>query len=221
MKNKGVYKKWILRIFFGLISLNLIGLVSSYYWIEKSTSKRIFNNLYDVPVNNVGLVLGTSKNSSQGKKNLFFFYRIKAAAELYKAGRIKHILVSGDNRTAYYDEPTDMKLALIAQGIPENKITLDFAGLRTFDSVVRCHEIFGQNNFTIISQDFQNRRALFIADHISGTKAVAFNADNVSFTSKPKTFVREIGARFKCVLDLYLLKTKPRHLGKKEFINVN
>ena len=179
---------------------------------------QLFNDLTTIPENKVGLVLGTSKKTGSGSPNVFFVNRIKAAAQLYKAGKIKHILVSGDNRRHDYDEPTDMKLALIAEGVPDSCITLDYAGLRTFDSVVRCYEIFGQKNFTIISQDFQNERALFVANHTPEINAIAYNAKSVSFKYHPKTFVREIGARVRCVLDVYILNTRPHHLGKKEII---
>ena len=188
-------------------------------WIVSNTRKQIYNNVNEIPENKIGLVLGTIK-AAKGGMNPFFVNRIKAAVELFKAGKIKHIIVSGDNHVNSYDEPSDMRDALIAEGIPSECITLDYAGFRTFDSVVRCRKIFGQNKFTIISQQFHNERALFIANKSDSINAVAFNAGEVPFRFHPMTFIREYAARVKCVLDIYLLNTEPKFLGNPENITV-
>ena len=99
-----------------------------------------------------------------GNNNLYFDYRILAAVELYKAGKIKYILISGDNRKKDYNEPEEMKKALIQKGVPAKFIYLDYAGFRTLDSVVRAKEVFGQNQLTIISQRFHNERAIYLAE---------------------------------------------------------
>lgn len=185
----------------------------SNIWIKNNTKDQLYNEISKIPFRNVGLVLGTNKEA-HGRENLFFLYRINAAAELFKAGKIKHIIVSGDNHVEGYDEPTDMKNSLVALGIPDSCITLDFAGFRTLDSVVRCKEVFGQNSFTIISQAFHNERALFIANK-NGMDAVGFNAKDVPAKYSLKTAVREYFAKFKAVLDIYVLFTEPKFLGEK------
>jgi SanA protein len=187
-------------------------------WIYFNTKKQIFSDAELLPENKVGLLLGTIRDASGGRRNLFFDYRIEAAAELFREGKIKHIIVSGDNHIANYDEPGDMRDALIEAGVPANCITLDYAGFRTFDSVVRCKKVFGQSKFTIISQGFHNARALFIANNTEGVEAVAFNAKAVPFGFHPFTFVREYLARVKCVLDLFVFRTKPKFLGKPEIL---
>lgn len=209
--------KWSKRFF---ISLGIVFLftVICNCWIIFNTKKQIFNDIKLLPNNNVGLVLGTVKNASNGRKNLFFDFRIKAAAELYKLGKIKHIIVSGDNHVSGYNEPADMLNALIAAGVPKNCITQDFAGFRTFDSVLRCKKIFGQSKFTIISQKFHNQRALFIANKLESIEAVAYNTQEVLFSFHPRTFIREYFARVKCLLDIYILHTNSKFLGKKEIL---
>jgi SanA protein len=109
---------------------------------------------------------------------------------------------------------------LIKQGVPESAITLDYAGLRTLDSVVRSKEIFGQSKITIITQPFHCYRALFISDYYD-IDAVAMVAEDPSPEHSFKIIVREYFARTKAVLDLYIFKTSPRHLGQKEEINVS
>ncbi|MEO6302929.1 MAG: ElyC/SanA/YdcF family protein, partial [Bacteroidia bacterium] len=113
-----------------------------------------------------------------------------------------------------YNEPKDMRDALVKAGIPDSCLVLDYAGLRTFDSMVRCKEVFGQDSVIVISQEFHNARAVFIANKI-GLKAFGFNAKTVTTQQTTKMKFREFFSRTKCILDLYILDTKPRHLGKK------
>jgi SanA protein len=144
---------------------------------------------------------------------------METAAELYRRGKIDHLIVSGDNRSRYYNEPMTMRDALVKLGVPQSAITLDFAGLRTLDSVVRCKEIFGQNKITIITQPFHSYRALFISAYYD-IEAVAMVTDEPIAQFSPKVRFREYLARTKAILDLYVLKTTPRFMGEKEQIEV-
>jgi SanA protein len=125
------------------------------------------------------------------------------------------VIVSGDNSTQYYDEASAMKKALVENGVPDSVITLDYAGFRTLDSVVRCKWVFGQSDIILVSQEFQNERALFIAEHF-GINAVGFNAQDVPEGYGLKTSIREYFARVKAVLDIYVLKTQPKFPGPPE-----
>jgi SanA protein len=175
---------------------------------------RIFDDVSKVPATKVGLVFGTSDRVN-GRENLYFRYRIEAATALWNAGKIKTILVSGDNRTHRYNEPEKMRRALVKQGIPDDRIALDYAGLRTLDSVVRAKVIFGADTLLFISQRFQNERAIYLAK-ANGIEAYGFDAKDVESQGGLKTKVREVGARVKMWLDVNFLNTPPKHLGKKE-----
>ncbi len=200
---------------FGLtLSLLVVAVIFlSNVYVERKAKNKTYNNTSDIPFNKVGLVLGTSKYVSTGNVNLFYKFRIEAAIALYKAGKIKYIIVSGDNGTQYYDEPTTFKEDLIKGGIPEENIFLDYAGFRTLDSVIRCKAIFGQESVTIISQQFHNERAIAIAS-AKNMEAIGYNAKNVGGSSGKKVKIREIFARVKLSLDL-LFNKKPKFLGKK------
>lgn len=198
----------------------LLLLVGSNFWIIKSTGHRVFSDIEKLPDNSVALVLGTSSKTVSGHVNPYFLTRMETAAELYKQGKIDHLILSGDNRSMYYNEPVEMRKALIKLGIPSSAITLDYAGLRTLDSVVRCKEIFGQTKITIITQPFHSYRALFIS-RFYDIDAVAMVADEPGLESSLKVRLREYFARTKAVLDLYILKTAPRFLGEKERIEVS
>lgn len=210
------------RLFKGAAALFLVLIIliaGSNYWIVKSTRDKLYTSIEDIPSNDVGLVLGANKTSRRGNLNLYFANRIDAAVMLFKAGKIKHIIVSGDNHIKEYDEATDMKNALVAMGVPDSCITLDYAGFRTLDSMVRCKKVFGQSKVTVISQEFHNQRALFIA-RFYDIDAVGFNAKDVPAKYSLRTQLREYLARFKAVLDLYILRTNPKFLGEEVKIKV-
>ena len=189
----------------------------SNYVVKSSAEGKLFSKLNEVPYNEVGLVLGTSKYLSGNYLNPYFVNRLDAAAQLYFAEKIDHIIVSGDNSRKNYDEPSDMMNYLMAKGIPAENITRDYAGFRTFDSMVRALKVFGQQKLTIISQEFHNERAVFICNHI-GIEAVAFNAKEVY--RGPASKWREYFAKTKAYLDIYLLGQEPKFLGEEEKIVV-
>ncbi len=202
-----------LKICIVLAGLGVLSIMVANWWVEEFAKTKLYTSVQDVPYNKVGLFLGTGKYLSNGRINLYYKYRIEAAGKLYKAGKVHSILVSGDNSTKDYDEPTTIKADLVALGIPEDKIYLDYAGFRTLDSVVRCDKIFGQKSITVISQQFHNERAIFLAEK-KGIKAVGFNAKSVSKRYGIKVLIRERFARVKMMLDL-LIDKQPKFLGKK------
>lgn len=197
-----------------LLILSFLLLIVSNSWINRSTMSQLYSESRDIPARKVGLVLGASKSTVLGTNNMYFTYRMQAAYELYRTGKVQYLLLSGDNHTEGYDEPSDMREALMQLGVPDSCIVLDYAGFRTLDSVVRCREVFGEDSVTIISQEFHNQRALFIANK-NGIHAIAFNAQEVDRNYSLKTRIREYFARVKCVLDIYVLHTGPKFLGEK------
>lgn len=212
--------RWVKRIVIVVLTSLILALVASNIWIVKSTEERVFSDQSKLPDHRVALVLGTSHRKTGGGPNPYFQKRIETAASLFKMGKVDHFILSGDNRTIFYNEPWEMRKALIKQGVPETAITLDYAGLRTLDSVVRSKKIFGQDKITIITQPFHSYRALFISNYYN-IDAVAMVAEEPSLDISLKVRIREYFARTKAVLDLYLLKTAPKHLGRKEQININ
>ena len=182
---------------------------------QSASTGKIFRTAEEAPANDVALVLGTGKFTPRGRTNLHFTQRIKAAAELYHAGKIRHLIVSGDNHVKSYDEPTDMLQALSETGVPTNAITCDYAGFRTLDSVVRANSVFGLTNFTIVTEAFHCPRALWIAK-AHGLNAVAFAAPDLSARWSARVKAREALARVLCGLDLYVFRTAPKFPGPSE-----
>lgn len=213
--SKNFKRRIKLTILIGLIFIfiSLIVIIGIDQYVTRSVKSKVFYSLENIPFNNVGLLLGTAKMLSNRHSNLYYKYRIEAAVKLFKAGKIRFILVSGDNSTRRYNEPTTIKKDLEFKGISADKIYLDYAGFRTLDSVVRSKQIFGQNSITIISQQFHNERAIFIAER-KGINAIGFNAEDVNTYYGFKTKLREKFARVKMVIDLVFNK-QPKFLGNK------
>lgn len=204
------------RIAIFLLSAIILLFASVYYcnWrINESTQSRLYNDINKIPYNNVGLLLGTSKYIAENKINPYYAYRIEAAVKLLGANKIKYVIVSGDNRKNNYNEPKMMRTDLIKAGIDPKVIFLDYAGFRTFDSMLRLKKVFNQNKATVISQQFHNERAIYIGMR-EGMDIIGFNARDVSASAGRKVQLREKLARFKVFLD-FIFETKAKFLGEK------
>ena len=187
------------------------------YEIDSVSQGKVYESIEEVPERKIGLVLGCSKYLSNGRKNLYFQQRIDAAKELYFSDKVKFLLVSGDNSTKYYDEPTTMKKDLIALGVPGNKIYCDYAGLSTLDSVVRTKEVFKENQFIVISQGFHVRRAIYLG-LAHDIDLIGYAPQGVSGLGSLKTELRECLARGKALLDVKFLNRQPKFLGEPVII---
>ncbi len=200
----------------------VIGVLSviANLWMIAATRSAIYSDVERIPPNAVGLLLGTSPYTISGHDNPYFRGRINAAVRLYQAGKVQHLLVSGANPSRYYNEPQAMFEALRAAGVPAAAITLDYAGFRTLDSVIRARRVFGQQTLTIISQRYHDYRALFVA-WCHGVDAIAFAAPEVAVSRSLDTRVREFLARVRAVLDVYVLHAQPRYLGTRVEMDVN
>jgi SanA protein len=196
-----------------------MGLVGIDMYISKQAEPDLYQNTTKIPAKKAALVLGTAKYMVGGGKNYFYTYRIRAAVNLFKAGKVKAIVVSGDNSTKYYNETRKMQQDLIKAGVPNQYITLDPLGVRTLDSVVRAEAIFDLKDYIIVSQRFHLERALFIAK-TKGQKVIGFMAKDIPGTSAAyRMKAREYLARAKAFLDVYILHTTPKFDGKKEKVN--
>lgn len=192
-----------------LLGVAMLGLS---WWRVSRCGALAHHDAKQLPTRKVGLVLGCSPRLGNGSLNWFFNNRMDAAVQLFQSGKVEYLLVSGDNRFRTYDEPTEMKKALIARGVPAAKIVCDYAGLTTLDSMVRAKAVFGQESVIVVSQRFHNERAIYLA-RAFGVDAVGYNAPDVPVSSAPRTYLREILSRQRAWLDANILRRKPRHLG--------
>lgn len=215
---KASCKRWWPRI----AVLTVMGVAFVFgceWWIAKLAEGSCYDDVKSVPETPVAVVLGTSARLADGRANLFFLPRMEAAAALFKAGKVKALIVSGDNGTQGYDEPSEMKRVLVQMGVPEARIVCDYAGFRTLDSVVRAKEVFGQQRVIFVSQRFHNTRAIYLAKAF-GIEAWGLNAADVPVALSMKTFLREKLACVKVVLDVNVLGTQPKFLGARVVVPV-
>ncbi len=196
-----------------LLVLVILIIVYANLHISRNAEGHLYTNLEDVPSYRVGLVLGTSWALRSGEPNSFFTYRIHAAAALFRAGKIEYVLVSGDNQYASYNEPRKMQQKLVDLGVPAERIVMDFAGFSTLDSVYRASRVFQLASVLVISQQFQNERAVFLGQ-AAGMEIDAFSARSVRGLSAAVVNLREIFARAKAFIDVYITHREPRFLGE-------
>ncbi|HKU95217.1 MAG TPA: ElyC/SanA/YdcF family protein [Vineibacter sp.] len=176
------------------------------WWIDQAAAPYTTNRVDSVPPADVALVLGTAPRVAGQRRNLYFEYRLDAAAELQKSGKVKFLLVSGDNRYRDYDEPTAMRDGLIARGVPAEAIYRDFAGVRTLDSVLRARDVFAQTRYVVVSQGFHNHRAIWLARQ-NGIEAYGFDAQDVSFDAAPQVWFRQYLSAGRAVYDVLVGST--------------
>jgi SanA protein len=212
-KNRKRKMGWLCVIFICLFPLLLFAMD---YHVGIFSRGKMFDEPATVPHCRAAVVLGCSKYT-QGRLNLYYQYRIDAAVELWQAGKIDAILVSGDNSRKDYDEPSSMKADLVERGIPPAYIAIDYAGFRTLDSVVRAQKVFALEDYVVISQPFHCRRAIYLANK-TGQSVIGYCARDVAGVSGAKVRLRETLARAKAVLDVAVSR-KPKYLGPRETIH--
>lgn len=210
--------KWriVLPAGYALLLSAILAVVLANYFAERASDGKVYSKVDELSEPRVALLFGCNPMVGE-RPNLYFTYRIDAALRAWNAGKVLGFIVSGDHSREDYDEPQAMFDALVAGGVPKDSIVCDYAGLRTLDSVVRAQKVFGVNELLCISQEFQNVRALYIADY-HAMDAVAYCAQDVADSKGMKTKIREYLARPKMLLDLHVLGVGPKFLGKKESI---
>lgn len=191
---------------FSIILISILGMIICDQYVAYNAKGRLYDNGDSIPHRKVGLILGTSPISTwNGRRNYYFDHRIKTGAELYKAGKVDWLVVSGGdyrNTENGYDEPVAMRDSLIKQGVDSARIVLDYDGTRTLNSIAKMRDVYGQDSIIIISQKYHNERALYQAKHL-GIDAIGYNAKTPGRrTSWWRNRGREVLARVKLFIDI-------------------
>ena len=193
-----------------------IFLVCAEWTIQRAANGRIHEAPAAVPSSDVALVLGTARTLGNGVANLYYAPRLDTAAELFRLGKVRGTIVSGDNSCAEYSEPDDMKADLIARGVPAQFVTCDYAGFSTNDSLQRVTRVCGQSRVIVVSQRFHVERALFLA-RAGGLDATGCAAADVLLKWRIRVRFREVLSRGKAVLDVACGRG-PKFLGRLELV---
>lgn len=182
----------ILKAFFSFVEIGILLMILANAWVFSLTEGRTYTKISEIPPRQTALVLGTSPKMMSGKANPYFTKRMDAAALLFHHGKIKKIIVSGE-KSKGYDEPSAMKEFLIYQeGVPEDIIIEDPRGFNTHKSILRCIDVYKENDVIIVSQGFHNLRALFFARN-NDMNALGFDAQDVL---KPESYYRNQSREF-------------------------
>lgn len=203
----------------GLVIMLLLILLICDGIVVHNASGCTYDKVEDMPEREYGLLLATSPITPGGARNFYFDNRIKSAVELYNAGKVKKIIASGGEYTGQHNgngcnEPVAIRDSLIARGVPEYDILLDFDGQRTIKSIINLKEKFGVDEVTLISQKYHNERAIYQADHL-GIDAIGYNAEPSPIRrNRIKSTIREYFARVKLFIDILL--TKPKAEARKD-----
>jgi putative protein involved in barrier function of the cell envelope len=198
---------WKISIWlFSIILIGILGMIICDQSVAYNAEGRLYDNVDSIPHRKVGLILGTSPISTwNGRRNYYFDNRIKAGAELYKAGKVDWLVVSGGdyrNSENGYDEPIAMRDSLMKQGVDSTRIILDYDGTRTLNSIAKIRDVYCQDSIIIISQEYHNERALYQAKHL-GIDAIGFNAKTPGKrTAWWRNLGREVLARVKLFIDI-------------------
>ncbi|MFB6614584.1 vancomycin high temperature exclusion protein [Streptomyces sp. NPDC056367] len=180
-------------------------------WTHAAAADRL-GTTAQAPVREVAVVFGAGLWN--GRPTPYLANRLDAAAELYRAGKVKVVLVTGDNSRTEYDEPNAMRTYLTGHGVPADRIVSDFAGFDTWDSCVRAKKIFGVDRAVLISQGFHIRRAVALCE-TAGVDSYGIGVDDEHDSTWYYGGTREVFAAGKAALDA-VFKPEPRFLGPKE-----
>ncbi|MET9497015.1 ElyC/SanA/YdcF family protein [Streptomyces sp. NPDC006552] len=180
-------------------------------WLFTSTGDRL-RSAADVPRTEVAVVFGAGL--WQGEPSPYLAHRLDAAAALYRGGRVRAVLVTGDNSRTDYDEPDAMRTYLTRRGVPDRAVVSDYAGFDTWDSCVRAKKIFGVDRAVLLSQGFHIRRAVALCE-AAGVRAYGVGVDERHDVTWYAGGAREVLAAGKAALDA-LVRPDPRFLGARE-----
>ncbi|NEB75043.1 hypothetical protein G3I40_07325, partial [Streptomyces sp. SID14478] len=180
-------------------------------WLFASTGDRL-RSTADVPRTEVAMVFGAGL--WQGEPSPYLAHRLDAAAELYRAGRVRAVLVTGDNSREDYDEPDAMRTYLTRHGVPGRAVVSDYAGFDTWDSCVRAKKVFGVDRAVLLSQGFHIRRAVALCE-AAGVSSYGVGVDERHDATWYAGGAREVLAAGKAALDA-VVRPDPHFLGARE-----
>lgn len=187
------------------------GLLVLAAWVGWTLTARYRSAIYrtpaDVPRRAVAVVFGAGYWPDGTLSNILQD-RVDGAVELYRAGRVRKVLFSGDNRYLYYNEPQRMKEYALSVGLPEEAIVLDYAGRRTYDTCYRARDIFMLDDVVLVTQRYHLPRALYTSERL-GLHAVGYACDRQTYVFLPRYWAREIPAIVLAAWELWVTRPLP------------
>ncbi len=214
--------KLVVLVLAGFALLTVAFTVTLRWQVQRSYREKVYASAQDVAIDGearVGIVFGAGVWRN-GEPSPVLYDRVATAAELYHAGRVQKLLLTGDNRFVNYNEPQVMRRTALAMGVPDEALVLDYAGRSTYDSCYRAREIFGVGRAALITQRFHLDRALYLCDEL-GVDGIGVAADRRAYgqAAQMRWSLREIPAILRAWLDLHIIHPQPI-LGEKTSIRI-
>lgn len=194
-----------LTILIGLVVLLGATLIGLRFWVDQSYDSHIYSNVNEIPARPIAIVFGAGVAPS-GRLSSMLAARVDAAFELYQAGKVRKLLLTGDNRFVWYNEPGAMADYLETRGVPRSDLILDYAGRRTYDSCYRARHIFGVEQAILVTQNYHLDRALFTCNNL-GIEAIGLASDRARLGLF--YWLRELPAVAIAWLDVYVRHPLP------------
>ena len=210
--------KRFLQFILPIIALILFIVLIINYWVLSFSKENFYADVEKIPEVEVWLVFWASVKSTLEPSDILKD-RLKTAVKAYNSWKIKKIIVSGDNWTKWYDEPTVMYKYLVSRWVDSDNIYLDFAGFDTYDSLYRAKHLFWVDEIILFTQDFHLKRAMYIAKRLGFKKVIWIKTNLQKYIAEDYNNRREILARVKAFLDVEINNSKPVVLG--ELIDMN
>ena len=213
------FMKWLWRILLTLFIVGLIGLLAVYLinrHVHSVFDEKMETSITEIPIEEpprIAVVFG-ARVCDDGSPSHALYDRVITAVELYRSRRVRKILMSGDNPTHEYDEPTAMRNSAMQLGVPESDIVLDFAGRRTYDTCYRAKEIFEVKKAILVTQEFHQARSLYLCNNL-GVDSIGITADRRKYLGSRRWAVREFFSIFSAWFEMNFLPFAPIG-GKKE-----
>jgi len=201
----------VLLVVVAVAALGAGGVLAAGEWVRHVAEPRVFETFSRVPSRTVAIVPGAHVRPS-GEPSTILRDRLETARQLYIRHKVRRILVSGDNRTRYYNESKAMRRWLVKQGVPERHIYSDYAGFRTLDTMERAAAVFRVRDAVVCTQTFHLYRSVFLARR-AGIDAVGMISDLHAYRRGRRDRLREYLARTLAFADSYLLDTDPHFFG--------
>ncbi len=203
---------WVVKLAAALLLFASLATLGPALWVSQRYQGSIYTDPQAVPSAPVAIVFGAALQAN-GEPSWMLADRIEAAVDLYKAGKVQRILMTGDNARPDYDEVTAMKQYAVERGVPADRINLDHAGFRTYDSCYRARAIFGIREAVLVTQGYHLPRALYLA-HAFGIQAVGLKGGRDRYPRQSFYDLREAAADIVMWYEVHFTHPLPRYLGE-------
>jgi SanA protein len=210
---RNVRVKHIVGAIIVLVMIPTLSILAANIEVVRGGRAGIIQSVDEAPSSQVAIVLGARVLNS-GRVSYVLRDRLDTGIDLYRVGKVKKLLLTGDHGRTTYDEANSMRRYVLSKGIPPEDVFMDHAGFNTYDSMYRARDVFEVKDAIVVTQKFHLARSVYTARAL-GIRAVGIPADKHIYTKALLFDAREVLARTKAFIQLQITNPKPKFLGPK------